>query len=76
MRTVGVVMLVTAAITTAGLVGAGPAGAYPKMEWAWLGPYPSMAACENTRAAWPVTSHPCEQRADGVYFYGMRQASQ
>jgi len=49
----------------------------PPLEWATLGPYASLSACEDTRAKWPVNSHPCYTGPDGkAYFEGQRQALQ
>lgn len=66
--------LVGVAVATAGLLGSGIGHAGP-MEWAWIGPYDSLSACEQDRSNWPVASDPCVQRDDGVYFWGLRQAS-
>lgn len=64
------------AIVSAGLltVAVGVSQASPAMEWAWIGPYSSTWTCEQARDLWPSSSKPCQQRADGAYFYGLRQA--
>jgi hypothetical protein len=72
----GIAAVLGTALATASLsLGAGTAHASPSMEWAWIGPYQSTWTCEQARDNWPVSSQPCQQDADGAYFYGMRQAS-
>lgn len=47
----------------------------PPLEWATLGPYESIEACEDTRSRWPVQSDPCFNGPNGkAFFRGMRQA--